>query len=198
MAMLTMIVDMDEVLANFVDPVLFKWNAVYGTAHTRTGFNMWDMSKTLGPGAYQLVESWISEPGFFRHLKPLDGAIEGLNHFIQDKSRYDVIIATSLSSTVNNGYDDKRAWLHQWFPQLLPRNFFALSRKEMLRGDILIDDAVHNVMDWIKTKRPAIIMDRPWNHNEHFMGYHSVFRADGWPYIINLLEGQYDRIRYHD
>jgi 5'-nucleotidase len=186
--MLTLVVDMDEVLANFVDPVISRWNAVYGTAHTRAGFNMWDMSKTLGPGAYQTVEHWLSEPSFFRNLQPLDGAVDGLNYFTEHNG-FDIIIATSISSTVHNAYDAKRAWLAQWFPKLNLRNLIAVQRKEIVRGDILIDDAPHNISAWIDTNRSAIIMDRPWNQD---LICHDVIasRAHNWDDVIDILDGE--------
>jgi len=174
------IVDMDEVLVQFVDEVLCRWNTLKDTRFTRDHIDMWHMEATLGPGSFEKITEWIAEPDFFENLEPMPGAIHGFNTLRQD---HDVVIATSLAAGIENGYDSKRRWLKKHFPDFDHKHFICTSRKGLLKGDVLIDDAVHFLEDWWNNgNNRAITFHAPWNRVEK-----NFPRAAKWEDVLSII-----------
>ena len=184
------IVDMDEVLAQFVQKVLDRWNAENGTSFTHDQIDMWHMEETLGPKSWGKIDGWCGEKGFFRSLDPVPGAVAGFRSLME--AGHDVIVATAVVKTADNCYDDKRAWMRDHFPDWSLKNLIAVSRKGMLRGDILIDDGEHNIKDWTEEGpvNGAILFDAPWNRDvPSVVNRKYVRRAHGWDEIPKIVEG---------
>lgn len=180
---MVIVVDMDEVLAHFVQGILDRWNKRNGTNFTRDQVNMWRMENVLGidkpsgRSAEGLIDEWIAEPGFYENLEPIAGAIDGFQYLLD--SGHDVIICTSIPEIAINAYDGKRRWMRKYFPKWSMKNFIASSRKGLIDGDVLIDDGGHNAIAWCERgKSGLILMDAPWNRN---------FETD------NILGVPYDR-----
>ena len=174
------IVDMDEVLAQFVNRVLERWNMINRTKFKRDDIDAWQMESTLGPGSYGLIEKWISEPNFFENLVPVDGAIEGFNEL---RRSHDVVIATSLAGEVENGFDSKRRWVKKYFPDFDLKNFICTSRKDLLKGDVLIDDAAHYLQAWRDAGNiRGITMHARWNRDMTLFP-----KAANWRQVVNII-----------
>lgn len=77
-------------------------------------------------------------PGFFRNLKPMPGAIEGIRALIANP-KLKVYIATKHTTKTDNSPSEKVAWIREHLPELL-KKMFIVTDKLMLRGDYLIDD----------------------------------------------------------
>lgn len=174
--------DMDEVLAQFINKVLHRWNLEHKTSFNRDHINTWNMDATLGKGSFDDVIRWMSNPDFFEMLEPVNGALSGIRHLMKS---HDVMIATSLHDDVPNAYDSKKRWIKKHLPEFQMRNFFVITRKEMLDGDVLIDDAGHNVEPWCERGREAIVLDAPWNrHVNHLLAR----RALHWGDIVRMID----------
>lgn len=192
------IVDQDEVLAQFVSKVLKRWNAVNGTKILRDDINVWRMEHVLGTdvmgrSAEGLIDEWMSEPGWFDSLEPMPEALWGFEQL--RKMGHDVIVATSIPGVARNAYDGKRAWMKRFFPDWSMKNFIACSRKGLLSGDILIDDGSHNIKDWTDNWREgAIVFDAPWNKDiPGTMNHCKVYRARGWRQVLSIVDAQTHR-----
>lgn len=70
------------------------------------------------------------------------------------------------------------------------KNVFLCSRKYLLDADVLIDDAPHNITEWVNTGRPVIIYSRPWNHSAQEELYRDpmVFIVQHWSQIPGRIE----------
>jgi 5'(3')-deoxyribonucleotidase len=187
------IVDQDEVLAQFVDKVLRRWNAINGTNFTRDQVTCWRMEEilgvdTLGRSAEGLIDEWMCEPGFFEDLDPVPGAIDGFNAL--RKLGHDVVVATSIPEIAINAFDGKRRWMRKRFPDWSMKNFIACSRKGFLEAEHIIDDGDHNIKDWTAAGRQgAIIFDAPWNQDVGIR-LNNVFveRVKSWEEIVERFE----------
>lgn len=184
------ICDQDEVLAQFVNKVLKRWNAVNGTDFKREQVNCWRMETVLGidklgRSAEGLIDEWMQQPGFFEKLEPMPGAIEGFNAL--RKMGHDVIVATSIPEVAVHAFDGKRRWMRKHFPDWSMKNFISCSRKGLLTGDLLIDDGSHNIKDWLDNDRgAAVVFDAPWN--QEIKAELGVVRLKSWEEIIDWLE----------
>lgn len=81
--------------------------------------------------------------GIFRDLPPIDGAIESVKK-LYDCGKYDIFIATTASWENETCGADKRIWIEEYFGDLFKKKMFITHRKDMLIGDILIDDRLAN------------------------------------------------------
>lgn len=163
------VVDMDEVLAQFIKKTLHRWNSINGTSFTREDITCWRMENVLGRditgrSADGLIDEWLAEPGYYEDLEPLPGAIESVQQ-LMDRG-HDIVIATSVPEVALHAYDGKRKWMRRYFPKWSMKSFIASSRKGLVGGDILIDDGGHNITDWCaQGKTGGFLFDAPWNRD---------------------------------
>lgn len=62
-------------------------------------------------------------------------------------------------------------------------------KHECSDADVLIDDAAHNIREWVESGRRAILFEQPWSRDETFSP--SVYRVRSWdeiPEVIDFLE----------
>lgn len=191
------IVDQDEVLADFVGKVLRRWNAINGTNFNKEHIHAWRMEEilgrdALGRSAEGLIDEWMQEPGFFEDLEPLPGAIEGFTRL--QAMGHDVIIVTSVPEVAKNAFDGKRVWVRKHLSKLSMKNFIACSRKETIDADMIIDDGLHNIDAWLNAgKGNAVIFDRAWNRPYP----RPATRVADWADLMQLFESwhQMEQIR---
>jgi len=82
------------------------------------------------------------EPGFFRDLKPIDGALVSVRKLI--KLGYDVQILTQPVANSAHSYSEKVQWIGMHLPELLHK-VNMVQDKGLVVGDYLIDD---NLLKW--------------------------------------------------
>ena len=80
-----------------------------------------------------------SVPGFFRSLKPMDGALAAVEQ-LRKKTNVEVYILTAPSTKNPLSYTEKRLWVEDKFGYEMTHNLIICSHKGLLKGDILIDD----------------------------------------------------------
>ena len=73
----------------------------------------------------------------YLHLDIIPGAEEAVEYL---NKHHEVFIASTPPWTRIQVWADKRAWLEQWFPDL-KRKLILTHRKDLLIGDVLIDDS---------------------------------------------------------
>jgi len=79
--------------------------------------------------------------GFFENLLPIDGAIEAVNKFREQKD-IDVYILTAPSTRNPHSYSEKRIWVENYFDYQFTKNLIICANKSLLKGDILIDENI--------------------------------------------------------
>jgi 5'(3')-deoxyribonucleotidase len=95
---------------------------------------------------------------------------------------YDVIIVTSAFPEAVTG---KWKWMQKYLPFIPSRNFITASRKDLIQADILIDDAIHNVHDWVATGRPVVVPIHHWN--EELAIVEGVTPIYGWHGVSDIV-----------
>lgn len=158
------LIDMDDVLADFDGGFLIKWREKYPNEFfipldERKEFYMRDeYPEKLLP---QMTEMF-TEKGFVENLPCIEGSIEAIKS-IKDKG-HDVFICTSPMRQYQNCVAEKYMWVEknlgfEWTHKLI------LSRdKTLVQGDLLIDDKP----EVIGSARPVwehILFDKAYNKN---------------------------------
>lgn len=164
---------MDEVLAYWVRRVIQWYNIdkreeslVEGKPWTEVTLNdikNWDVKTNLGAGSEVYIRSYMRYPNFNRELEPIEGACDGVRSLIRDG--HDVIIATAVPKCAGIAYEGKKEWLREHIPELPLDNLVAISRKDILKLDVLLDDGIHNLEAALADGIIAVAMDRPWNQS---------------------------------
>lgn len=127
---------------------------------------------------------WLIEgSGWFRHLPPVEGAIDGVRALIA--AGVDVWIATKPMEANPTCRDDKGAWVRQYLPEL-EKKLIITPDKSLLVGDALLDDAIKP--DWIpRAQWKPIVFNRPFNGAGSKWG--SIERRWDWSMpIADLIE----------
>ena len=104
----------------------------------------------------------------FAKFEPIEGAIESVNELV--KEGHDVLFASTAPWDYPESWAQKRIWIAKHFPKMR-KKLIITARKDLLAGDILIDD-------------------HAWNGAKDFTGQWFQFGKDGmdWKYIIETIK----------
>ncbi len=82
-------------------------------------------------------------PHIFRDLKPIKGAIKAVN-ILLDATNYNVYFLSTAPWDNPSAWTDKRLWIEEQFGEKINRKLILTHRKDLVKGDILIDDRPNN------------------------------------------------------
>lgn len=140
MRKLTVLVDMDDTIEGLSLAWCQYLNWKYGTNVPYESVNQWDVSKAFPTLTREQVYAPLLEDDFWDWVKPIDGAVEALQKMIEDG--HDVLIVTASTYVTIRAKAEKV--LFKYFPFLTWDDVIVTSRKQLINGDVLIDDGVHN------------------------------------------------------
>lgn len=174
---LTVVVDVDGVLADQVTPVLEELNRRHGSSYVKKDIRHWDEPLPLAHTDIKTaIESSHQNPDFVKSMNPIENASE----VVRELSKYlEVFIATNRTSVADQ---PTREWLKS---NNIPYDSYhntSLEGKGVIQGDIIIDDYPKNVLEFTaKPNRVGILFAQPWNENDtSLIGKNNIFRAKGW------------------
>ncbi|MDA7706927.1 hypothetical protein N8836_04105 [Flavobacteriaceae bacterium] len=82
-------------------------------------------------------------PGLFRNLEPIKDAIASVNKLL-NSDKYEVYILSTAPWNNPSAWTDKRLWIEEQFGDKINRKLILTHRKDLVKGDILIDDRPNN------------------------------------------------------
>lgn len=93
-------------------------------------------------------------PGLFDRPAPLAGAVEAVRQ-LADSGRYEMHVLSTSPWGNPGAFTAKRLWLEHHFGDLFKKRMTLTHRKDLVKGDILVDDRPNNGADaymgkWIK------------------------------------------------
>jgi 5'(3')-deoxyribonucleotidase len=193
------LLDQDQVICCWLERLLEWWNEDKGTHFTREDVKDWAVTDTLGPGSEDFIRSSMRYPEMYRDLEEVPGAIAGVEKLIDDG--HDVLIVTAVPKCAGIVYHGKLEWLRRKMrrrvmnkssdvrerigePFFDLKNFIACQRKELISGDLLVDDGVHNLIPFKESGRMTVVFDAPWNRS--YTG--ATKRVYGWPDLLAFID----------
>lgn len=187
-------VDMDGVLVDLMNPTLN-----YINSKRRLSFAPFipaDFSKehitSFDFISFSQATEYLDLPTSFGPETPLiEDAKEGFEWLMAQ----DVALFIVSSPWLNNPHceKNKRAWLHEHFPDFPQKNVIFTHRKEFLCLDILIDDRLQTCLAAQESLNinQIYLFDQPWNQKENLPV--RVYRSFGWPGVVaNLRDHWYE------
>ncbi len=148
---------MDSVICNLMSEWHKRYNEDYNDDLSVDKLLCWRSEDYVKAECGEKIYDYLDEPGLFLHLEPLPYAIDVLKRLC---NHYDVLIVTSSRTYA---YTEKELWVEKHLPFIGKRNLIFSHRKEMIRGDLLFDDAPHNLVAFNKTGRTAVAMSYEYN-----------------------------------
>lgn len=151
--------DIDGVMADCLKHWINLLNRYHNEGLIHSDITEWDVHPFCKNATPQQVYGFLNEPGFFLHLDPIPGAVETVQKFIADG--HEVVFVTACT----HGHKDKRTWLQRHLPDFDLKNLIFAERKELVHGDVLIDDRPLNLRAWQKAHPDgtAICFAHPYN-----------------------------------
>ena len=83
----------------------------------------------------------LKYPTLFEDMEPIEGAITTINIL---KSKYDIYFLSTPMCKIPESYMGKRKWLQKYFGEWVDKRLILTHRKDLVIGDILIDDRIKN------------------------------------------------------
>lgn len=151
------LLDMDSILADFYFGILDAYREETGEDCDPEAIAEWDAKLPNG----KLINYYFSQEGFFERLKPVEGAIEAMN--LWKSEGHDLVIVSA--ATLTHAPTEKYKWINRHLPWFKRRNVIFAQRKELVKGDVLIDDAPRNAQDYRKAHPEALILGIEYPYN---------------------------------
>lgn len=98
----------------------------------------WNHFPDADPRHKQLVYEILEHPEFYRDLKPIEGAIDAVNHM--RAQGHDVIFVSSPWESNPMGYQAKADWLNEHLGGWARKNLYLGADKTLVHCDVLVDD----------------------------------------------------------
>lgn len=156
------LLDSDDVITACLRAVIKAYNEQNGTSFRPGDFQTWNLTETLGCSLEDLMKIFRA-PGFFENLEPKKGAIGAIRELIKS-TKYDLYVITATSDDDGSELVSKIRWFKQYLPEFNVKRIIACQDKEIIRGDVIIDDKVEN-LDACAPFMHCILMDSPTNRD---------------------------------
>lgn len=179
---MTILVDLDNVLINTGQAWVDTLNERYGTSVNYDDVTEWDITKFFPTLTRNDVYAPLSTGEVWSRASPIPGASEVISKLIDEW--HDVYITTASSlNTIGKKWKEV---LQRFFPMIHHNNVIVAEKKQMIKADILIDDAPFNLEggDYF-----GILFDAP--HNRGYEVVHEnppkMVRASNWDKVYDWI-----------
>lgn len=179
MRKLTVLVDMDDTIENLLENWVWMLNKYHHTNVVASDIRSWNISSAFPGVPADEVYAPLSSAELWERVKPLPGAVRNLKRLIDDGHSVYVVTASN-PMTIHIKLEKV---LFRYFPFLKPNNVIVASKKQMIRGDVMVDDAPHNLEGG---KYLHILIDNPHNH-DYDAKANGIVRANGWDEIYEVI-----------
>lgn len=177
---LTILIDMDDTIENLLECWVSELNRVYGTSVKYDEVFAWDMSEVFPTLTKTEIYAPLHNSNFWSKIHPLPGSVEYVKRLIDDGHNV-YIVTTSHYTDIKNKIENVLA---KHFPFISWKNVIITSRKQLINGDILIDDGVHNLEGG---KYIKFLMDA--SHNRSYDAEkNGMLRVYDWKEIYKIIK----------
>ena len=162
MTRLRILFDADDVAETLLEGWVKTLNERYGTTTSVEDVTDWDVSKAFPTLTKQQIYGVLQEDEVWAKLTPMPGAQEYLKR-LHDRVKIERIL--------------------ELFPFLDANHIIIAHNKQMVMGDVLIDDGPHNLVNGPYFR---ILFDQPHNRGINEKKY-GMYRAVGWEQVYQLI-----------
>lgn len=179
MRKLQILCDIDDVLNNLTVWWTLWLDANYHLDVKHEDITEWDMTKFYPSLTREQIYEPLKLEEFWSQLNPPWLAGKMIKQLLDDGHEIYLVSATHPYNTKFK-YD----YLQKFFSCIPSHNIIFTSQKQMIKGDVLIDDAPHHLIGGDYEK---ILVSAPYNRNFDTEG-NGMYRADNWEEIYSIIQ----------
>ena len=169
----SILVDVDDVVANLVEEWLSVYNNLSGDNLTSDAITDWDISKFVKPNWKSKIYEILESHDLYNGVATVKGALDGVKRLVAGDYRV-VYVTAPVMKTAGSKY----FWLQKNGFPVVQDNYVEAKDKSLIRGDFIIDDGIHNIENTLAPV--ALLFTRPWNK-----GCEGYTRVDNWQEITD-------------
>ncbi len=173
---------MDDTIENCTEAWVNYVNARFGTDVNPGSLRDWDVSKAFPTLTREQVYGVTFEDGFWRTVKPIDGAAEYMKRLIDEGNRI-YIVTCAAYETLRVKMEEV---LFKFFPFIKWSDVIIASKKQMIKADFLVDDGVHNHIGGEYTR---LLYTAPHN-SEYDAAANGMLRVDNWKEVYDIISAE--------
>lgn len=176
---LTILFDADDTIENLLDCWVEKLNEKFGTSVSPEDITNWDVSLSFPSLSREQVYSVLKEEDLWHRLSAIPGSADVLQKLIIEGHHLYMVTASDYHCC-----KEKFERIFELFPFLDWSHVIVTSQKQMVRGDILIDDGPHNL---VNGNYLGILFDKPHNRNFDVSQHDNIVRITNWKHIYDYI-----------
>lgn len=177
---MTILVDMDDTIEQLLKTWVQRANEKYRRNVSLDEITDWNVAAPYPGVTKKEIYGVTYEPGFWRAVEPMPGAAEALKHFMEEGHEVYIVTATEIEHVE----EKMKGLLFRYFPFLSWEQVIITCRKQMIRGDVLIDDGIHNLEGGEYKK---ILFTAP--HNRFYDAEaNGMIRVHTWDEVVKIID----------
>lgn len=176
----TILCDFDDVLINFCEVWVELINEQNGTLVNIKDITEWEISKFFPTLTEEQIYKPLYEGKIWDKVTPLRGAVNYLKRLKEDGHKV-YIVTSSHYKTIETKTEKV---MFKYFPFIDISDVIVCHNKQMIMGDFLIDDGIHNL---INISCSGILMTQPHNINYDISMYDNITRVYDWKGIYDII-----------
>ena len=178
------LIDVDGVILNTQEALLKRLNNRYSTRYTLENVTHYHWFESV----YKNINPWAElEDCTFWHdeVSLIDGAKNAFDWLNQEHEVYFV----TASNVFNPAFTEKMVCLKRNLnvsTDWLNNHIVITQHKELVQGDVLIDDCAENVHKWIMasgTRKFGLLFGQPWNKDNKY----NLYPHTSWSEIKDII-----------
>ncbi len=174
------LVDMDDTIEFLLQELVKRTNRKYHQNVSAEDVKDWAIAPAFEGLTKQQILETADEPGFWRSVKPVPGAAEALKHFMDEGHEVYIVTASEMKDLKDKMQD----LLFRCFPFLSWSQVIVTCHKQLIRGDVLIDDGIHNMEGGEYRK---ILFTAPYNRDYNAEA-NDMIRVDTWDEAVKVID----------
>lgn len=169
--------DCDDLLLKCADYAIACVNRDYGLNLDAKNLTHWGYKE----GDYEKMYQYFSSKDFVRSQPPLEGA----QAFIERVSKIPGVKIYFITAVPIEVMGIRGECLRRYFPWVDEKNYILSSSKDVVKFDIFVDDAPHNI--FANTSEYVIVRRQAWNENiSGMLSYYSFDEL--WAIVSGILQ----------
>jgi len=177
--MLTIILDVDGVVADLMTPWLNEYNKDYGDTLNVSDIQSWNAHSYTKPECGTKFYNYIEDPTLYDVVLPTSPDV--LEFVSQIKKEGHRVIYVTTSTLGSSGA--KYKWLKKWSFLDSMNDYVEATDKNLIKADILVDDKYENAQRWYLSGGLPVLFRQPWNEWADVPYYHT----NNWDVILQAV-----------
>lgn len=175
--------DVDGVLANHTAQWLKCFEAITGRRYVEADVTTWNFRDCIPMTADEERET-DALLALSLNFAEYQGAEEAVNRLLEE---HDVVFVTSPSYHIPGWTEARQSWLAARFGP--GARVVHTSHKEVVSGDLLIDDKPENLIRWLREhpRGCGILWARPYNQRADWASGGRIIRTDDWEDVRTIV-----------